>query len=139
MAYLTFTSKELDYISAKARIVERCYENDYIPQYLKATEIATYINHLCKRGDSCSARMVNEALLRCFGDTTLDENNNWEIPQIVPPILYQKPHTKGNPSSVYKWHKILIRVIDDQIFGNQNPLLLAEKILDLTQQTSSMN
>ena len=78
--------------------------------------------------------MVQKALCNCFGDTTLSEK--WEIPQIVPQILYRK-----QSPGYYKWHKILIPVMDDQIFGSKNPLLLEEEILKLQSkfQQSSMN
>lgn len=133
MAYITFNEQELNFIAKKALIVKKAWLNDHVPDYLNASEIAHYIKVFCER-PSCSAKKVNIALHNCFGDTTLSEH--WEIPQIVPPILYKK-QSRG----YYKWHKILIPVIDDQLFGSQNPLLLEEEIWKLKSkfQQSDLN
>lgn len=133
MEYTPFNVNELHFIATKADIVKSSWLNDHVFDYLNASEIAHYIKALYKR-QSCSPQVVNKALLNCFGNTTLSEH--WEIPQIVPQILYQKV-SRG----YYKWHKILIPVMDDQIFGSKSPLLLEGEILKLQSkfQQSSMN
>lgn len=88
------------------------------PEYIKASEIAYEIK--CRYGEPCSAQKVNQVLLKCFGNTTLSDR--WEIPLYVPPLLYQWN------GSVYEWHRGLIAVVYDQLFGNQNPLELGYAI-----------
>ncbi len=129
MMYRAFNEQELQFISQQAVIVNSFRVKDY----LKASKIAHYIEDWFNR-PSCSAQQVNRALHNCFGDTTLSEN--WEIPSIVPSILYRR-----QSAGYYHWHNILIPVIDDQIFGDQNPLLLEEAILNLQSkiQNLSMN
>lgn len=133
MTYRTFNEQELQFVAKKAVIVQRSWVNDHIPDYLKASTIAHYIEVLCSR-PSCSAQKVNQALHNCFGDTTLSDK--WEIPSIVPSILYRR-----QSSGYYHWHKVLIPVIDDQIFGDKNPLLIEGAILQLQFkiQNLSMN
>jgi hypothetical protein len=129
MTYRAFNEQELRFVAQKAFILQ-CSQ---VKDYLKASKIAHYIEDWYNR-PSCSAQKVNQALHNCFGDTTL--SGKWEIPLIVPPILYRR-----QSSGYYHWHNILIPVIDDQIFGDQNPLLIEKAILELQSkiQNSSMN
>lgn len=119
--YLPFTKEELVFIETQV------IEQNFAPKYLMATEIAYEIK--CRYGNDCSPQKVNKALHQCFGDTTLSAS--WEIPCLVSSILYQKHN------AVYKWHKVLVPVINDQIFGDQNPYLLQQAIAEIS--LSSMN
>ena len=91
----------------------------YTPEYLTASKIAHQIEIRYEVAD-CSAQRVNQVLHQCFGDTNQD--SRWEIPQYVPGNLYQWN------GSVYEWHKGLIPVIYDQMFGDGNPLKLRNSI-----------
>lgn len=88
------------------------------PEYLTASKIAHQIE--MRYPVECSAQKVNQVLHQCFGDTNQD--SQWEIPRYVPENLY-----KWN-GSVYEWHKGLIPVIYDQMFGEGNPLRLRNSI-----------